>query len=52
MVLNPPDVTPLPDSHGEERGSRECPRICVGMSEQEPHVFNNNEEVSRSSEGL
>jgi hypothetical protein len=19
MVLNPPDVTPLPDSHGEER---------------------------------
>ena len=49
---------PIPDIRRQQKPllttalKRECPRNCVGMSEQEPHVFKNNEEVSRSSEGL
>jgi hypothetical protein len=30
MVLNPPDVTPLPDSHGESQVSvKECRDTCI-----------------------
>jgi hypothetical protein len=28
----------------------ECPRICVGMTESEGHVFNNLKEINRASE--
>ena len=33
-------------------GARECPRICVGMSESESHAFYKQEDLTRSSEFL
>jgi hypothetical protein len=47
MVLAPVQV-------GDDRGGRVCPRICVGMSELEPHAFDNDreEEVPRAIECL